>query len=291
MIALVAGIAASAAVLLVDTRRRRAPIQRSTQRRGDPATPEVRSNPVETLGRILRTATGRAPDHETDTRLGVAVCVAVAMVVVDPVLPPAVVALVVVGRRWRRVRRRRGTDDRQTVAALPEVVDLLRLAIGAGHTVPAAIPMLAAWAPTSLRSDLRVAAVAISRGQPTVDAVESLQAAWGDPARPLLRALADHLRNGTPILPTLERVAHDARGARRRAAESRARRLPVLLLFPLVFCTLPAFGLLTVAPIVAGTLRSLDGERLETAVSITYRTENPSCTQPSSPSRSPRCRS
>ena len=36
-----------------------------------------------------------------------------------------------------------------------------------------------------------------------------------------------------------------------------ARRLPVHLLFPLVLCTLPAFGLLTVAPLLAGGLRSL----------------------------------
>ena len=43
----------------------------------------------------------------------------------------------------------------------------------------------------------------------------------------------------------------------RTVAEEAARRIPVKLLFPLVGCTLPAFALLTVAPLVAGALRSL----------------------------------
>jgi hypothetical protein len=36
-----------------------------------------------------------------------------------------------------------------------------------------------------------------------------------------------------------------------------ARRLPVKLLFPLVLCTLPAFALLTVVPLLVGSLREL----------------------------------
>ena len=43
----------------------------------------------------------------------------------------------------------------------------------------------------------------------------------------------------------------------RRRAEEAARRVPGKLLFPLVFCTLPAFALLTVAPLVASALESL----------------------------------
>jgi len=58
--------------------------------------------------------------------------------------------------------------------------------------------------------------------------------------------LAGAERYGTPLLPALDRLALDARLDRRRRAEEAARRVPVKLLFPLVLCVLPAFGLLTV---------------------------------------------
>jgi hypothetical protein len=44
---------------------------------------------------------------------------------------------------------------------------------------------------------------------------------------------------------------------RRRWAELHARRLPVQLLFPLVVCILPAFGLLAIVPLVLSALSSL----------------------------------
>ena len=119
-----------------------------------------------------------------------------------------------------------------------------------------------------------------------VDAIGALEGRWGEAARPLGRVLAEHVRHGSPLLPGLERVGVDARARRRRAAETRARRLPVLLLFPLVLCTLPAFGLLTVAPIVAGTLSSLDEGRLEASASTPLPSEELPCTSRPSPSTS-----
>ena len=45
--------------------------------------------------------------------------------------------------------------------------------------------------------------------------------------------------------------------AGRHELEVAARRLPVLLLFPLVLCVLPAFVLLTVVPLLASSLHDL----------------------------------
>ena len=64
-------------------------------------------------------------------------------------------------------------------------------------------------------------------------------------------------RDGLPLAPVLDRLAAEARAARRRAGEAAARRLPVRLTFPLVICTLPSFVLLAIAPAVLGALSTL----------------------------------
>ena len=84
-----------------------------------------------------------------------------------------------------------------------------------------------------------------------------LNAHLGEPARPLAAGVARALRDGTPLLSTLDRLSAEARAARRRHVEVRARRLPVALLFPLVLCTLPAFALLTVVPLLLTSVQSL----------------------------------
>ena len=93
-------------------------------------------------------------------------------------------------------------------------------------------------------------------GERLGDALSALDA-LGDPALPLAAALRGAARHGAPLTDALERVAVDARVLRRRRAEEDARRLPVQLLFPLVLCVLPAFGLLAVVPLLLASLRSL----------------------------------
>jgi tight adherence protein C len=78
---------------------------------------------------------------------------------------------------------------------------------------------------------------------------------------PLLRPLADALlasdRLGVPVAPALARLASEERTALRRRAEAHARRVPVRLLFPLVFLVLPAFVVLTLVPGLASGLAHL----------------------------------
>ena len=205
-------------------------------------------------------------------RLGRSCRRAVALVAIALLAGPELAVALGVGAglraRWRRVRATRRLDLAQVERDLPDLVDLLALAVGAGLSVPAALPVVASVAPVSRRGDLRAVVDAVAGGRPADEAVARLAATWGAPGRPLAHALADHLRYGTPALPALERVATEARTGRRRAGEIRARKLPVLLLFPLVLCTLPAFGLLTVAPLVAGTFDSLSGGHLEAPASL-----------------------
>ena len=182
--------------------------------------------------------------------------VAIALLAVWPPLAGLVAAAWFGRRRWirdRTVRRRR-----QAVAvALPDVIDLLVVAIGAGLTPTLAVRHLAALAPSPFSVGFAEVQRRVERGQRLADALDALPEHLGEPAHPLVAAIGGAERYGAPLAPTLELLAHDARRERRRQAEEAARTLPIKLCFPLVGCILPAFVLLTVAPLVAGALRSL----------------------------------
>ncbi|MCZ7535390.1 MAG: type II secretion system F family protein [Acidimicrobiia bacterium] len=150
----------------------------------------------------------------------------------------------------RRARR----EDARLRAEIPVAIDLIGVAAGAGCTPYLALETAAAWAPPAVAGHLGDVSRACSLGVSLADAL----AAKGRDV-PLLRPLADALgatvRLGAPIGDALARLADEGRATLRREAETRARTMSVRLLFPLVLCVLPAFGLLTVVPAVLAGLR------------------------------------
>lgn len=173
---------------------------------------------------------------------------------------PFLAALPLLLARLRRSREQ-SAAARAILDELPEVIDLLGLAVGAGLTASLAVAAVGRRGGGGLARALADAtAVAARDGRRLPDVLDDVPARLGpagDGARPLLAALADSARHGTALGPSLERLASEARTARRHRAEERARRVPILLLFPLVTCTLPALGLLTIAPLAVGALRDL----------------------------------
>ena len=168
------------------------------------------------------------------------------------------IALDVLGAWWmRRIVARAGRDRDPVSAETADVIDLFVLALGAGLNLRLAMEAVAQRAPESWSAALQRAVERVDRGQRVSDALDAITDDLGPAARPVVRALTGADRYGTPLLPTLERLALDARLDRRRRAEEAARRVPVKLLFPLVLCVLPAFGLLTVAPLLAGAVDAL----------------------------------
>lgn len=143
------------------------------------------------------------------------------------------------------------------VGDLPEVVDLLMLALGAGLNVPLAVDAVGRRGTGPLAAEMAVAAEATRRGQRLADALDDLTLRCGEPVRPLMSLLASGERYGVPLGESLDRLAVDVRAARRRRAEEAARRLPVKMLFPLVVCILPAFALLTLGPLLLTSFRDL----------------------------------
>ena len=135
-------------------------------------------------------------------------------------------ALLLVGTRWNRrlVQRAHPTD------VLPGLqLELLAIAVSGGGSLDRAL--------ASVSSALLECGLPPLDG--TADATLALSARAGVPARALLLAEAD-----------------DARRSARAAAQSAAAVLAVKLMLPLGLCVLPAFMLLTVAPMVIAIVSS-----------------------------------
>lgn len=165
-------------------------------------------------------------------------------------------AMVVRVARSLRVRRGAGRADAALVRELPVALDLLGVAVGSGCTPYLAVEVAARWSPDPVASafDDVLRSCALGLGfESALDAVAR--------ATPRLHPVADALlatdRLGVPVGPVLARLAEEDRTALRRAAEAHARRIPVRLLFPLVFLVLPAFVLLTVVPGLAAGMSRL----------------------------------
>jgi pilus assembly protein TadC len=146
----------------------------------------------------------------------------------------------------RRVRAARRTEA-AVAAALPAAFDVLVAAVGSGCAPVGAVELAARWGPAPISEEFARVLVATELGGSLPDALTDLRATTPQLA-PMADVLLASAELGAPATDALVRLADDARAAVRRRAETRARVLPVKLLFPLVFLVLPAFGLLTVAP-------------------------------------------
>jgi tight adherence protein C len=164
-------------------------------------------------------------------------------------LSPAVRRVVTAPARRRRARH----EYAALVRELPVAVDLLGVAVAAGCTPYLAVQLAARDAPPGVARRLAEVMRACAAGVAFDDALRELGI-----REAALRTLTDTMRSatrlGAPVGPALARLAVEVRGDVRRQAEARARTVPVRLSFPLVGCILPAFALLTVAPVILAGL-------------------------------------
>jgi len=154
---------------------------------------------------------------------------------------------------FARARRREHT--RAVERAVPLALDVLTMAARAGYTPRLALDASARWSPPEVGSVFTTVETRCRLGASLAEALDDVGR-----DEPVLRDVTDALavaeRSGAPIADLLARLADDARIGLRRRSEAHARRVPVRLLFPLVFLVLPAFGLLTVVPALAAGLRN-----------------------------------
>jgi pilus assembly protein TadC len=131
-------------------------------------------------------------------------------------------------------------------------IDLLSVAVSAGHSLHGALAVVAEQPRGPVTAALAAAHRAVGRGVPIEQALAEVVRAVGDDGRPLVSTLQLGLASGAALGPSLERLADAERRRNRRLAEVRVRRLPVLLLGPVVGLVLPAFVVLTLVPVALG---------------------------------------
>jgi tight adherence protein C len=208
-----------------------------------PVVRRARGNPTGTRARALR----RAADSSQHARRGAWTGA------LGRRLRRSVVGRVLGAARARVVHRR---ADVAVQRELPVALDLLGVAVGAGCTPYLAVEATVAWAPPVLAERFDRALDACRLGAAFTDALDGLGTTTPRLA-PVVEALLTSDRLGAPVGPALARLADEERASARRRAEAHARRVPVRLLFPLVFLVLPAFGLLTVVPaLICGLART-----------------------------------
>lgn len=158
---------------------------------------------------------------------------------------------------WERAGRAQADDVRRT---LPVVLDRLTTCVLAGMSVERALRVVAPGTPGVLGdafvAGLRAIDAGVSRGR-AYDVIAAR--AGADEVRSMMATLARAERFGTSVSTALVAYARELRARARAAAEAEARTAPVKLIFPLVFCFLPAFVMLTIAPIAVSAVRTLGG--------------------------------
>ncbi len=133
--------------------------------------------------------------------------------------------------------------------AFPGVLDQLTICVEAGLGLDAALDRAARSGRGPLAEELSRVMQDIKLGASRQDALEAMVRRTDvKDIRHFVVALGQANRYGVPIVQTLRVQAQEARDQRRSHAEERAQKLSVKLLFPLIFCILPALFVVILGP-------------------------------------------
>jgi tight adherence protein C len=145
----------------------------------------------------------------------------------------------------RKTRQRFHQIDRQ----MPDMIDLLVVTIEAGLGILASMRVAAESLPDPLGQELRLTLQEQRMGLSVFEAIESFGRRANSPnVRIFVRALIQGEKLGVSIGMTMRNVASEMRKRRKAAAEEKAQKMPIKLLFPLVFLIFPAIMIVLLVP-------------------------------------------
>jgi tight adherence protein C len=141
---------------------------------------------------------------------------------------------------------------------LPDMIDLLVVTIEAGLGILASMRVASETMSDPLGQELRFTLQEQRMGLSVNQAIESLGRRADAPnMRIFVRALTQGERLGVSIGSTMRNLSVEMRKRRRAMAEERAQKMPIKMLFPLIFCIFPALFVVILTPMIINIIDAL----------------------------------
>jgi tight adherence protein C len=149
------------------------------------------------------------------------------------------------------VRNRSRRRLEQVDYDLPELIDLLVVTVEAGLGFSGSLQIAAERLEGPLGDELRLTLQEQSMGLSTVEALQNMLLRAETPAmRSFVRSIVQGETLGVSIGEIMRNLATEMRKRRRAAAEERAQKAPIKILFPLIFLIFPAMFVILLGPAI-----------------------------------------
>jgi tight adherence protein C len=159
---------------------------------------------------------------------------------------------------WLRARARSRIE--RIELEMPELIDLLVVTVEAGMGFSGSMQIAAERFSGPLGDELRLAMQEQAMGLPTDQALANmLMRAETDGMRSFVRSIRQGESLGVSIGQIMRNLAEEMRKRRRAAAEERAQKAPIKILFPLVALIFPAIFVVLLVPAILAFVSTMGG--------------------------------
>jgi pilus assembly protein TadC len=158
------------------------------------------------------------------------------------------------------VRRLGERRTEQIETALPELIDLLVVMVEAGLGFSRSMQTASGRLKGPLGDEIRLTLQEQRMGLSTTEALNNMLARCNTPSmRSFVRSVVQGESLGVSIGTILRNLATEMRKRRRQAAEERAQKAPIKILFPLIFLIFPSMFIVLLFPALHTFMQSMGG--------------------------------
>jgi tight adherence protein C len=147
--------------------------------------------------------------------------------------------------------------------ALPDSLDMLTVSVEAGLGFDAALAQVARNSSGPIAGEFFRVLQEIQIGKSRAEAFTSLsERTTVDELKIFVSALTQADRLGIPIANVLREQSKEMRLKRRQRAEEMAQKVPIKILFPMIFCIFPAIFVVIIGPGIINIVAAFTGSNL-----------------------------